>query len=110
MQYGASASLAFYDVSILNAGAFFGCYALGIVADYGLGFFNSLTVAVFACAVAGFGWIGARSVGGTIVWAVVYGLLSGAVQAIYSPCLSLLAPTPEVIGIWNGECPHSQYF
>ncbi|KAB8222955.1 major facilitator superfamily domain-containing protein [Aspergillus novoparasiticus] len=102
MQYGASASLAFYNAAILNGGAFLGCYALGIVADSGLGFFNSLTVVTFASAVVAFAWIGARNVAGIIVWTVVYGILSGALQAIFSPCLSLLAPTPEVTGSWNG--------
>ncbi|KAB8199938.1 major facilitator superfamily domain-containing protein [Aspergillus parasiticus] len=102
MQYGASASLAFYNAAILNGGAFLGCYALGIVADSGLGFFNSLTVVTFASAVVAFAWIGARNVGGIIVWTVAYGILSGALQAIFSPCLSLLAPTPEVTGSWNG--------
>lgn len=103
MQCGASASLAFYNAAILNGGAFLGCYALGIIADSGLGFFNSLTVTTFACAVVAFAWIGAQNIGGVISWTVVYGILSGALQAIFSPCLSLLAPTPEVIGSWNGK-------
>lgn len=96
--------MAFCDVSILNAGAFFGCYALGLVADFGLGFFNCLTVATIACGITALGWIGVTvDNAGTIIWTIIYGLLSGAVQAIYSPCLSLLAPTPEVIGRWNGK-------
>lgn len=103
MQCGASASLSFYTAAILNGGAFLGCYALGIIADSGLGFYNSLTVTTFACAVVAFAWIGAQHIGGVIVWAVAYGILSGALQAIFSPCLSLLAPTPEVIGSWNGK-------
>ncbi|OQV06640.1 hypothetical protein CLAIMM_11182 [Cladophialophora immunda] len=103
-QYGSSARGAFYLASILNAGGFFGCYALGIVADAGLGFFDSLIVTTFASAVVAFAWIGARTPAGVIVWTVVYGVLSGALQAIFSPCVSLLAPSPEVIGTWNGLC------
>lgn len=103
MQYGASESLAFYTAAILNGGAFLGCYALGIIADSGWGFYNSLTVTTFACGMVGFAWIGAHQIGGIIAWAVVYGILSGALQAIFSPCLSLLAPAPEVIGSWNGK-------
>ncbi|KAJ5218104.1 uncharacterized protein N7498_000203 [Penicillium cinerascens] len=103
MQSGASASLSFYTAAILNGGAFLGCYALGIIADSGWGFFNSLTVTTFACAVVAFAWIGAQHIDAIIVWAVMYGVLSGALQAIFSPCLSLLAPTPEVIGSWNGK-------
>lgn len=103
-QVGASASMAFYTASILNAGAFFGCYALGLVADSGLGFFNCLSATTFACSITGLTWIAVKTYGsGIIAWSIVYGLLSGAVQAIYSPCLSLLAPTPEIIGRWNGK-------
>jgi len=76
---------------------------LGIIADSGLGFFNSLTVTTFACAIVAFAWIAAKNIAGIIVWTVVYGIFSGALQAIFSPCLSLLAPTPEVTGSWNGK-------
>ncbi|KAL6253036.1 hypothetical protein RBB50_000756 [Rhinocladiella similis] len=103
-QYGLSARMAFYLASILNAGAFFGCYALGIVADAGFGFFDSLIVTSFASAIVAFAWIAARTPAGIIVWTAAYGLLSGALQAIFSPCISLLAPSPEVIGTWNGLC------
>ncbi|KAJ5590449.1 hypothetical protein N7450_004421 [Penicillium hetheringtonii] len=101
-QYGGSESLAFYNAAILNGGACLGCYALGIIADSGLGFFNSLTVTTFACAIVAFAWIAAKNIAGIIVWSAVYGIFSGALQAIFSPCLSLLAPTPEVTGSWNG--------
>jgi hypothetical protein len=97
--------MAFYLASILNAGAFFGCYALGIVADAGQGFFDSLIITCFASAVVAFAWIAARTPAGIIMWTAVYGLLSGALQAIFSPCISLLAPSPEVIGTWNGKSP-----
>ncbi|KAL2840090.1 major facilitator superfamily domain-containing protein [Aspergillus pseudodeflectus] len=101
---GATSSLAFYDAAILNAGAFAGCYALGPIADSGLGFFNSVIIAIFSCAVVAFAWIGCHSDAGVIVWAIAYGIVSGALQAIFSPCISMMAPTPEVIGSWNGIC------
>ncbi|KAE8132842.1 major facilitator superfamily domain-containing protein [Aspergillus pseudotamarii] len=104
IQRGASASLGFYDAAILNAGAFLGCYALGMIADSGLGFFNSVIVATFPCAVNSFAWIGVHSIAGVVVWAVAYGMMSGALQAIFSPCVSMLAPTTDVIGCWNGIC------
>lgn len=102
MERGASSSLGFYDAAILNGGAFLGCFALGLVADSGLGIFNSVVAATFACAAVAFAWIGAHNNAGVIVWAVAYGIASGALQAIFSPCVSELAPTPEVIGSWNG--------
>lgn len=100
---GASSSLGFYNAAILNGGAFFGCYALGLIADSGLGIFNSVVAGTLACAVVAFAWIGTHSIPGVIVWAVAYGIVSGALQAIFSPCVSALGPTAEVIGSWNGE-------
>jgi hypothetical protein len=94
--------MAFYLSSILNAGAFVGCYISGFGVDRGLGAFNSVTSVAFGCAVAAFGWIGARNNAGIIVWTIIYGFLSGAVQALFSPCISHLAPEPGLIGTWNG--------
>lgn len=68
-----------------------------------MGRFNALTAVTFGCAVIGFGWIGVRDNAGIIVWSVFYGFVSGAVQALFSPCVSHLAPTPALIGTWNGE-------
>jgi hypothetical protein len=100
--------MGFYDAAILNGGAFFGCYTLGLVADSGLGIFNSTVAATIACGAVASAWISANSSAGIIVWAIAYGIVSGALQAIFSPCISMLAPAPEVIGSWNGEdyiCP-----
>ncbi|GFF56706.1 hypothetical protein IFM51744_08976 [Aspergillus udagawae] len=104
MQWGVSLSMAFYLSSILNAGAFFGCYIFGVAADRGLGTFNTFTAVTFGCAVTAFGWIGAKNTAGIIVWTIIYGFLSGAVQALFSPCISYLAPEPRLIGTWNGIC------
>ncbi|RJE27585.1 MFS monocarboxylate transporter [Aspergillus sclerotialis] len=101
MQLGTSPSLAFYDAAILNAGGFVGCYALGVIADWGFGYLNALSITCIICGVVAFAWISATSVAGIIVWELAYGLLSGAIQAIFSPCLALLAPSPEVLGSWN---------
>lgn len=103
MQWGVSLNMAFYLSSILNAGAFFGCYIFGVAADRGLGTFNAFTAVAFGCAVTAFGWIGARNNTGIIVWTIIYGFLSGAVQALFSPCISHLAPEPRLIGTWNGK-------
>lgn len=103
MQWGVSLNMSFYLSSILNAGACFGCYAVGVAADRGLGSFNAITIVAFGCAVTAFGWIGARNNAGIIVWTIIYGFLSGAVQALFSPCISHLAPEPRLIGTWNGK-------
>jgi hypothetical protein len=94
--------MAFYLSSILNAGAFFGCYIFGLGADRGLGAFNALTAVAIGCAVTAFGWIGTQNNAGLIIWTVIYGFLSVAVEALFSPCISILAPEPGLIGTWNG--------
>jgi hypothetical protein len=103
MQHGASASSTFYNARILNGSAFVRCFALGIIADSGLGFINAVTVTTFVYTIVTLAWIGAQHTRGIIVWAIVYGILSGALRAIFSACSSLLAPTPAVISSWNGE-------
>jgi MFS family permease len=103
MQWGASLSMAFYVSSILNTGAFFGCYFFGIASDYGIGTFNALTTAALGCAVTALGWIGARTNAAIIMWSIFYGVFSGALQALFSPCISQLAPEPALIGTWNGK-------
>ncbi|GIJ87051.1 hypothetical protein Asppvi_005953 [Aspergillus pseudoviridinutans] len=104
MQWGASLNLAFYMPSILNAGAFFGCYILGVASDHGLGPFNALTAVAISCAFTAFSWIAAKHNAGIIGWSIIYGFLSGALQALFSPCVSHLAPKPGLIGTWNGLC------
>jgi MFS family permease len=103
LQWGVSLNMAFYLSSILNTGTFFGCYTFGVAADRGLGYFNALTAVAFGCAITAFGWIGTRNNAGIIVWSIIYGLLSGALQALFSPCISYLAPEPGLIGTWNGR-------
>lgn len=94
---------AFYLPSILNAAALCGCYAWGIVADLWLGPFNTLTLAAFCSSITSFGWIGARTFPGIVVWTTAYGFMAGGVQALFSPCVSHLAPSPSLIATWNGE-------
>ncbi|KAH8698664.1 monocarboxylate transporter [Talaromyces proteolyticus] len=103
-QWGMSASSSFYLSAILNAGAFVGCYAFPVVAKSKMGCFNSLTFVAFGCAITAFGWIGTRNNAGITAWCVIYGFLSGAIQALFSPCISHLSPKPSLIGTWNGLC------
>ena len=103
MKWGASTREALYLSSILNAAAFFGCYTWGLAADAWMGPFDTLTLAAFCAAITTFGWIGVRTYTGTVAWSVAYGFMSGGVQALFSPCLSHLAPSPALIATWNGE-------
>ena len=102
MQYGIDTKLAFYYSAILNAAAFFGCHIAGYVADSYVGAFNMLTGLALASGITAFGWIGARTNAGMINWIIVYGLLTGGLQAIFTPCVAALAPNPQNISTWNG--------
>lgn len=94
--------MAFYYSAILNAAAFFGCHITGLVADAYFGAFNTLVALTFASGVTAFGWIGAQTNAGMIIWIIVYGLLTGGLQAICTPCIAAIAPDPEIIPTWNG--------
>ncbi|PWI72413.1 monocarboxylate transporter [Purpureocillium lilacinum] len=102
LQYGASDHEAFYLTAILNGSAFLGCLVLGVVADRSVGFFNTITAVAFACTITAAAWVAAQSFSGVVTWTVVYGFLAGGIQAIFSPCIALLVPDPELIGTWNG--------
>ena len=95
--------MSFYLSSILNAAACFGCFVLGPLADRVAGFFNTITAVASICAIAGFAWMAAHDVPSVIVWIIAYGFFTGGIQALFSPCIALLAPKPEVIGTWNGQ-------
>ena len=78
-------SLSFYELSILNAGSFFGRVIPGLIADR----LGPLNVLMFCNAIAGllaFCWIAIRhSPAGIIVFAILYGFASGAFVAMQSP-------------------------
>lgn len=94
--------MAFYYSAILNAAAFFGCHITGYVADTYFGAFNTISFLALACGVTAFGWIGAQANAGIIVWTIVYGLLTGGMQTIATPCVGALAPDAEIIPTWDG--------
>lgn len=102
MQNGVDAKLAFYYSAILNAAAFFGCYAIGYLADSRVGPFNSVVLLAIASGAVAFGWMGAHSNAGMIVWTIVYGFLTGGFQTVFTPCIAHLAPAPELISTWDG--------
>ncbi|KEF57374.1 uncharacterized protein A1O9_05291 [Exophiala aquamarina CBS 119918] len=91
-QYGLSARMAFYLAPILDAEAFFGCYALGIVADTGFGFFDSLIITAFAFAVLGGGPIGGRLLENAGDTNYVPMQVFTGVCMVVSSCLYLVTP------------------
>lgn len=74
---GASRTLAFYLVPILNAGSVFGRLVPNALADR-IGAFNTLIPATFACAVLGLAWPAIHSTGSLVTFAALYGFFSGS--------------------------------
>jgi MFS family permease len=73
---GVSSQLAFYLLSVYNAGSFFGRVLPGHWADR-FGHFNICTLSVFVSGITGFCWISAKSPAGLTVWTLAYGFASG---------------------------------
>ncbi|KAH8120925.1 hypothetical protein FP744_10000951 [Trichoderma asperellum] len=93
--------MSFYILSILNAASAFGRVIPGQLADL----FGSMEV-IIACtvtsAVFAYGWIGIHSLGGSIVVAIIYGFVSGAVVSVQASVVASLVPDVRYIGTWMG--------
>ncbi|KAI0247525.1 major facilitator superfamily domain-containing protein [Lactifluus subvellereus] len=74
---GASRTLAFYLVPILNAGSVFGRLVPNAFADR-IGAINTLIPSTLACALLGLAWPAVRSTGSLVTFAVLYGFFSGS--------------------------------
>jgi len=98
--HGMSDNLAFDLLSILNAASFFGRILPGLAADK-LGKFNVMVFMNVATAILIFCWTSTHTNVGFIVFAAVYGFVSGAVVSLFAPCIAELAP-PTVIGSYLG--------
>ncbi|KAI9838874.1 MAG: hypothetical protein M1819_004081 [Sarea resinae] len=99
--HGMSLNMAFYEVSIYNAGSFLGRTTAGTLADR-FGRFNMMILTDLASAILIFCWIAATSNAGITVFAVFFGIMSGAVVSLYSPCVAECATSPSDIGTYLG--------
>jgi predicted MFS family arabinose efflux permease len=74
---GASKTLAFYFVPILNASSVFGRVFPNALADR-IGTFNTLIPCTLACGGIAFAWMSVDDTGDLIVFAILYGFFSGS--------------------------------
>ncbi|KAL2202782.1 MFS general substrate transporter [Sarocladium strictum] len=94
--------LSFYMLSVLNGASVFGRIIPGLLADK-LG--APLGLMVVNCAVAGilaFVAIAIHNLGGLVVFAILYGFVSGAVVSLPGTVLATLAPSLDRVGTWMG--------
>ncbi len=92
---------AFYLISILNAGQFFGRILPNFFSNK-VGLMNMMVLDTFAAGVLSLGWIGVNSVAGITVFAILYGFFAGAYISLIPPVLVELTPDLTVVGTWLG--------
>ncbi|KAI0845714.1 MFS general substrate transporter [Daldinia vernicosa] len=89
----ASADLAAYLVTLLNAGSVFGRILPNFVADY-LGSMNMLAATTLSAGILAFSWLGVHDLGGTITFAVLFGFFNGGVASL--PPSAIVTLTPDL--------------
>ena len=86
-----------YLVTLLNAGSVFGRIVPNAMADY-LGSVNALAVCTAVSTVMALAWLGIRSLGGLIAFALLYGAFSGGVVSLTSSVIVCLSPDMSRVG------------
>ena len=94
---GASATLAFYFVPLLNAASVFGRLAPTALADH-VGTFNTIIPCTFMCGVLLIAWTAVRSTGALVAFAITYGFFSGTLVSLHPSTLIALSPDLSKVG------------
>jgi predicted MFS family arabinose efflux permease len=94
---GASDSLKFYLVSIMNAGSFFGRIVPSILAHY-TSPISVLTISGISAGILFFSWFGIHNIPGFIVFTALWGFLNGVIVTLPGAVVASLSPTPEEVG------------
>ncbi|KAL9470822.1 hypothetical protein ACSS6W_008763 [Trichoderma asperelloides] len=95
-------TLSFYLLAILNASSIFGRIIPGLIADK----YGSLETAIACTLVAGtLGYVAIviKNLGGLLVFAILYGFVSGAVVSLPSAIVASLTPDMKLGGTWMGQ-------
>jgi MFS family permease len=91
-----SPQLAFYVLSVMNAGGVFGRIAPAYISDT-IGHFNLLTPAAFFSGLATLAlWFNVRDLAGLMVFATLYGFLSGAFISVLTPSIARISERRQV--------------
>ncbi|KXN85072.1 Riboflavin transporter MCH5 [Leucoagaricus sp. SymC.cos] len=95
-QLNISPRLAFYVLSAMNAGGIFGRIAPAYISDT-IGHFNLLTPAAFLSGLATLAlWYNVRNLAGLMVFATIYGFLSGAFISVLTPSIARISERGQV--------------
>ncbi|KAM3084419.1 hypothetical protein ACMFMG_001476 [Clarireedia jacksonii] len=96
-----SANSAFYMLSVINAASIFGRIIPNWLADR-IGPLNVLIPGTAIACVVALGWIGIHSVGGLVVFCLLYGFSSGSFVSIPPTVIVTLSPSLSVVGTRMG--------
>lgn len=104
VDHGHSISFSFTILSILNAGSFFGRFSAGLVADM-IGRLNTLIISIAFCIIACLAlWLPAgNNTAMIIVFAIVFGVVSGSNLSLSPVCVGQLCKT-ENYGRYFASC------
>ncbi|KAH7250789.1 major facilitator superfamily domain-containing protein [Fusarium solani] len=98
-----SQNISLYSLAILNAASVFGRVTPGLVADR-IGSLNTLIPMAMGATILAFAWIGIHNIAGTIVFAVLFGFVSGAIVSLPPTVVVRMTPDVSVIGTRMGMC------
>ena len=98
LAHGMSTNLAGYLFALINAGSFFGRILGGLLANH-VGQFNVVNVACYLSSVLLFCWLAISSSAGLVVFAVLFGAVSGAIIALMMPLFAHTADHPSKVSL-----------
>jgi len=101
IKHGINQNLAFYIVSFINAGGFFGRLIPNFLSDK-IGSYNVLIPASFACAALVLAILGVHNAAGAIIVALLYGSMNGAHISVTPALLSDISNDVGEVGIRMG--------
>ncbi|EMC98162.1 hypothetical protein BAUCODRAFT_137947 [Baudoinia panamericana UAMH 10762] len=97
-QGGLNENLAFYMLPILSSGSIVGRILPSYIADH-LGPLNVLTICNIIAGILGFIWIAVHnSLGGLVIWALLYGAFSGAFVSLQPSTVVSITDDMSVVG------------
>ncbi|KAI1089192.1 MFS general substrate transporter [Rostrohypoxylon terebratum] len=97
----APSELSAYLVTLLNAGSVFGRILPNFVADYA-GSMNMLAATTLGASIVAFGWFGVKDLGGTVVFALLFGFFNGGVTSLPPSAIVSLTPDMSRLGTRMG--------
>jgi len=95
------AALSFYLLALLNGASLFGRIIPGLLADR-YGGLELMTLCTLVAAILAYVAVVIHTLAGLIVFAILYGFVSGAVVSLPSSVVAVLVPKISLVGTWMG--------